>query len=111
EPLRSAVRRVLLHEVVRVDAGARHREQLRADIDQAEQDGLLLLELRPVPGHGEEKSASELAGRALDEAEVAREPAELAVRARDAALAHEQPGHPAGHVHAQTREALELLAR
>src|SRR5690606_5254230 len=72
--------------------------------------GLLLLELRAVARHRHEECAAELARCPLDEAEMAREPAELAVGAGYAALADEESGHPAGHVHAEPGQALELVA-
>src|SRR5690606_3578079 len=58
---------------------ARHREQLRADIHEPAEKGLLLLQLRLVAGHRVEHAASQLLGSSFDESQVFRKLTELAV--------------------------------
>src|SRR5206468_1283348 len=74
-------------ERARVDARRGDRVELGADVDDAPQEGLALLELGLPAAHRVERRARQLARVALDEAQVRRELAEVVERAGPLALA------------------------
>src|SRR5215218_9592168 len=86
--------RLLRPDRVRVDDRGRHREQLGADVDDPRQHRLALLQPRLPAAHRVERRARELARRALDEAQVARQRAEALVGARLLPLADRQLRQP-----------------
>src|SRR4051812_34544400 len=86
--------RLLRVQRLRVHAGRRDGEQLGADVDDAPEERLALLELGLPAAHRVERRARELARVALDEAHVAGQLAELVERAGLLALADRQLGQP-----------------
>src|SRR6185436_21161408 len=82
----------LLAQGLRAGDRSGHGEQLVGDVDQAEQERLLVLELRLVDEHAVEDLARQPAGVALDEAQVRGEVAELLI-ARPL-----PPAEPAGRI-------------
>ena len=73
-----ALGRLLGLERLRVDDRGRDGEQLRADVDDAAQEGLLALHRRLPAAHPVEDRARELARVALGEPQVVGELAEVA---------------------------------
>ncbi len=87
---------VLGSDHLRAGTGRRHGEQLCADVDDAPQERLPVLQLRLPAAHRVERLARELARRALDVAQVPGQRAELVVRRRHRALADDELRQPAG---------------
>src|SRR5204862_3463982 len=69
--------RALLLDRLRVDARGGDRVELGTDVDDAAEERLLALHLRLIARHRVERGARLLARRALDEAQVLGERAEL----------------------------------
>ena len=95
EGLRPA-RRLAARERRGVDARARDRVQLRADVDDPAQLVALLLQAGLVAPHGVERRPRELARRPLDVAHVAGDRPELAVGAALLPFAGHEGGEPLG---------------
>src|SRR5439155_690659 len=79
---RPGVGRSPVGHVARPGDHRRHREELHHDVDRAEEEPLLPFHLGLVDGHAVEALARQLARAPLDEAEMPRERAEIAVGER-----------------------------
>src|SRR5690606_6602887 len=93
-----------------VHAHGRHREQLRADVDQPEEHRLPLLQLRPEARHRVEQRAAQLARRPLDITQMLGKRA-VAGEARPAPPTRDQARHPAGEVRTEAGYALHLVTQ
>ncbi len=82
--------RLLGLEGLRVDDGGRHGEDLRADVDDAAEDALLVLELGLVAADRVDGAARELARGTLGPAQVLGVGAELGERARVVAVTDDE---------------------
>jgi len=70
--LSTFVVRILFQQLFRAYAGGGHREELRPNVDEPEQDGLALFEFGTKARHGIEQRACKLARSALNETHVVR---------------------------------------
>ena len=102
---------LLAPDGVRVDARARDREELGADVDDPAEQVALLLEARLVAAHRVEGRARELARVALDVAHVLGQLPELGEGAGTLAGARGQRREPLGVEGARLRGGLRLVGQ